>query len=291
MSGNVGFLFGFGPRGEGDRSAPLPPLRVIRDARPRGYIGIITEQPRLRMLNGTALSIRYLDYPPIVSVDPNSPAERAGIGEGDVLLAFNGEDVRDRFINMTRLLEPQHRISITVRRNGEPMDFSVLVARAPATQVERWTEIPTLLSAGTPDDKSARAVDPLRFLVKPLARPEADEGGVSLPAGSPIDTKPLFVFRALDGANVVAGAQVLEVRNEDLARALGGPGGILVLDVAPGPALSSGLRGGDVILAAAGQPVRSIRDLRQRIAERTDQGAIALEIRRAKRVQQLTLRW
>ena len=38
--------------------------------------------------------IQYFAYPSIIAVDPESPAQRAGIVTGDVLIAYNGLDVR-----------------------------------------------------------------------------------------------------------------------------------------------------------------------------------------------------
>ena len=62
------------------------------------------------MENGE-LIIRYLTHPAIVSVEPSSPAERAGLVPSDTLIAYDGEDVRDTDIAITRLLTPNKRVT------------------------------------------------------------------------------------------------------------------------------------------------------------------------------------
>ena len=91
----------------------------------------------------------------------------------------------------------------------------------------------------------------------------------------------------------VAGAQVVAV-TEGLARAIGVRQGVLVT-YAPtsSPAYQSGLRDGDVITRAAGQLLRTVADLRERVAVAADNGehSLALELVRGKRVRKASLRW
>src|SRR5262249_660937 len=74
-------------------------LLRARAARPQGWIGIVADGPRIRHVMRDSEVIRYFTYPSIVSVEPNSPAERAGILAGDTLVAYDRADVRDRDIN------------------------------------------------------------------------------------------------------------------------------------------------------------------------------------------------
>ena len=59
----------------------------------------------------------------------------------------------------------------------------------------------------------------------------------------------------------------------------------------PGPARSSGLRGGDVIVQADGEPVRSISQLRRIVAEHGSERSVDLVIVREKQQRNLTLKW
>src|SRR6185436_8611920 len=74
----------------------------------------------------------FLSYPEISSVDPSSPAQRAGLAAGDTLLAYDGQDVRGAEISMTRLLRPNSKVVIRVRRDGRIKELPVIVAEAPS---------------------------------------------------------------------------------------------------------------------------------------------------------------
>jgi membrane-associated protease RseP (regulator of RpoE activity) len=85
-------------------------------------------------------------------------------------------------------------------------------------------------------------------------------------AGPSQDREPTAVFRPLTpymiGSNMVAGAQVVDLRPE-LARYFGVADGVLIVDVAPGtPAAISGMTPGDVITTLDQVSVRSVEDLR-----------------------------
>jgi membrane-associated protease RseP (regulator of RpoE activity) len=86
------------------------------------------------------------------------------------------------------------------------------------------------------------------------------------------------------------GAQ-LSPLNADLARALGAERGVLVLDVSRrSPAAQSGLRGGDVILAADGQVLLRPSDLLERM-NASGSRELKLEVVRLKKIETVTLRW
>jgi hypothetical protein len=107
--------------------------RLAQTAMAPGWIGIVVSgAPTEVRIENNEMFMRYLTYPEIASVDPSSPAQRAGLYPGDTLMAYNGRDVRREEISMTRLLRPKATVNVRVRRDGKEKELPVVVAEAPA---------------------------------------------------------------------------------------------------------------------------------------------------------------
>jgi serine protease Do len=267
-------------------------MRAAVAAMPKGWIGLNFVAPPIDIVRNGEHLIRYLDYPEILSVEPDSPAQRAGIAEGDLLLAFNGSDVTAREISMTKLLQPDRKVVIRVRRDGADRDFPVVVARAPQVFVRRREDL-----ALPPEPPLAPAVQP-RVGVRVMApsvtvRTPSPPNARALPAPDPAAAPPApgVVFTFDSDLAPIAGARMTTL-NPDLGSALGVKEGVLVISAAQGTvAQASGLRGGDVIVKAGGTPVSTVRDLR-RVLERSGASqAVELQVLRDHRTRTVTLRW
>jgi carboxyl-terminal processing protease len=73
-----------------------------------------------------------------------SPAERAGMEPGDVVVAVNGEDVRDEEVSevVDKIKGPEGtRVELTVSRDGGERNFDLVRAEI-KSQVASWTMIP-----------------------------------------------------------------------------------------------------------------------------------------------------
>jgi len=231
-----------------------------------GWIGINAEAPHERIVRNDSAYIRYFGYPEIVSVEPNSPAERVGIARGDQLIAYDGADLRDHEINLTKLLQPSRRLTVTIRRDGEERQFPVIVARPPARVMER------LELAAPPALVDSMPVRAMVFHTAPMAR--------------------RVLFDGMDPESApVAGAKLTEIRNEELGHIFGVAHGVLVTEVFSDPARASGLRGGDVLVRADGQALTSVSQLRRIVAAHRSDRSVDLEVVRQKRTRPLTLHW
>jgi serine protease Do len=70
--------------------------------------------------------------------------------------------------------------------------------------------------------------------------------------------------------------------------------GVLIASApASSPAAEAGLRDGDVLVRVAGEPVRSVNDVRDRIGRAGDNGerSVVIEYVRERRAGKTTLRW
>ena len=237
-----------------------------------GWIGINAEAPHTRLIvRNDSAYIRYLSYPEVVSVEPNSPAERVGITRGDQLIAYDGADLRDREINLTKLLQPSRRLRVTVRRDGEEREFPVIVGKPPFQVMER-----RLLSvpAGTLDGSAGQVV------VLPPSTPGARVG------------RGMVMFNRLDPESApLAGAQLVWIQGDAWQGIFDVGSGVLVTDVFSDPARASGLKVGDVILRADGQDLTSVAQLRRIVDTHRSDRTVELQLVRQKRARTITLHW
>ncbi len=72
----------------------------------------------------------------IAGVLRGSPAEKAGVKPGDVLLAVEGKPVKDPagMLNLVAALPPGKQAKLEIRRRQAEMELTVEVGRRPAVQ-------------------------------------------------------------------------------------------------------------------------------------------------------------
>ncbi|MEO7714132.1 MAG: PDZ domain-containing protein [Gemmatimonadaceae bacterium] len=288
---------------ERDASAMSDALRQVHAsqfAMPRGWLGIVVSgtarEPRID--NGE-LIIRYLTHPEIVSVEPSSPAERAGLIPSDTLVAYDGRDVADRDISLTRLLRPNARVLVRIRRDGRTKEVPVTIADVPSRfRLRSEANFELRAPRGRMDPPSfPRAVAPMPAMTPRVAAMPPMNAMAPMPpappllAMSPLGPTPAMI--AGYGMSSVAGAQ-LAALTDGLARTVGVERGVLVTQSALGsPAFRSGLSDGDVIVRVAGEAVRTVADVRELVqtAVENGEGSVVLDCVRARKPYRVVLRW
>ncbi|MBC3885919.1 DegQ family serine endoprotease [Undibacterium griseum] len=140
----------------------------------------------------------------VVRIEPGTPAEKAGIQDGDIILKFNGQTIENRndLLRVVGATKPGTKSTITVWRKGSTRDLSIVVAEAEPDKVAQKT------------DKKAKKEQAnfLGLVVADLSdaqKKELPDGGV--------------VIETVDGAAAAAGLQagdvILTLNNADVKNA------------------------------------------------------------------------
>jgi serine protease Do len=139
--------------------------KVMNDLLTKGYVvrswlGVYIQEVEDRVAR--ALDLKSRDGALVTNVVEDSPAEKAGIEEGDVILNFNGINVEDpsHLKNIVSATEPGLRSKIQIVRDGKVRTLHVIVE-------EREDETPQLASG------SGRAND-LGLVVEDITRSNAE---------------------------------------------------------------------------------------------------------------------
>jgi len=297
-----------------------------RSSKPDGYMGI-TFSATMRADAGASGGevFRFAENPTVETVEPGSPAERAGVTKGDEILLIGGQPVVGRDVLFTRLQRPGSRLPIRIRRDGDTRDVTLIVgeplksvdnscpfldARIMAAFGDPFTVATPMPPLGIvrvgPRNGVVIARSPAPPTPETPAPTRAPGGSVSAAPPAPIvpsvplpppaqtwvrGSEPVFTFTGTPAAPmVIAGATIIRT-NADLRETFGVKSGVLVLDVARGsPAYNSGLRGGDIIVSAGRGAVTSPLSI-QRAIEVADGSEVPLKIIRKKKEHTLVLRW
>lgn len=239
-------------------------VEIVRRIGGRAYLGVTLEDT-----SGAERGAR------VKQVVKGSPAEKAGIKDGDVIARFDGENVRGAS-QLARLVSetPEGRaVAVEVRRGG-------------ATQ-----KLEATLAAGRPAPLLEFG-DDLAFIPESPDLPEAPRA----PRAPRAPAMPRFDFRwhqdDLPGMMLGGGGgprklgiqyQAIEGQLAKYFK-LSGDEGILVTSVEEGgPAGKAGLRAGDVILQLGGKAIEDSRDLRKALDAGEPGSEVAVQVLREGR--------
>jgi serine protease Do len=229
-----------------------------------GWLGVETEgidADRAKQLKLPEMRGVYLS-----EVEEDSPAAKAGLRKGDVVLEFNGEHVEGtvQFRRLIREIPAGHTIQISVWRDGRSQSIGV-----------------TLGSAA--DSGSWDVMNPMPTVAPmPPVTPRAPRA---------------FSF-SMPNFEIYAGAPAptIGISAEDLSGQLGdyfgAPDGegVLITEVESGtPAEKAGLKAGDVVTKVAGERVRNLGEMRDRLRDKRDDKTVQITVLRKGSEQTLTV--
>ncbi len=282
--------------------------------RPAGWLGVSTVDVSDLRLTPAGRVVRYCAYPIVVSVEPGSPADRAGLASGDTIVAYAGRDLlRSGEIVLDELLVPGETVRVTVRRDGRTLVKPVLIGQRPVSAIFRSVPLgrpgEQVRVYRTPDGETVVS-ERFETTLRVRSRPRPATVTATVTASAPLPPAPPLPPRdhvapaapgalpavpfviGYGGPSVVVGAQVVAA-DDDLREALGADArGVAVLKVLPGtPAAAAGLRSGDVIVRAGGQEVLTPNALHRAVLRGAEGRVLVLRVDRKGKEKDVTLKW
>jgi serine protease Do len=117
-----------GHSGEENRSKATV---MFADNKERGYLGISVDDVTPKLARRKNLKVEEGVY--VQSVEEGSPAETAGIKEGDVIVEFDGKKISDNndLISEVRKTKPGTEVSIAVNRDGDKKTVKATIDKSP----------------------------------------------------------------------------------------------------------------------------------------------------------------
>lgn len=215
-----------------------------------GYLGVQTEEVTRENLG--KFNLRDVRGVGVAKVQEGSPAQAAGIQDGDVIVKVNGDDITSAR-KLTRLISeisPDHTARLTVLRNGSEREINVTLGKRPAPNFgEGFFSFPQVFEKfDMPELKNLPRME--SFPVVP---------------GTP-DTPHVFSF----GTHRQIGVGVTPLTKQ-LSDHFGVTNGALVNSVNENsPAAKAGLKAGDIITEIDGKAVKGQLDLIRTIGEKKE---------------------
>lgn len=245
------------------------------------YLGIQTKE--VTKDNFSKFGLRDVRGVAVEKVLENSPAAAAGLQAGDVIVRVDNEEITS-VRKLTRLIgevAPDHRVALTVLRNGSEQNISATLGKRPGPQFGNGS-----FDFGMPLNKVQ--IEKLRDLpeLKDLdILKTLPEGGAQV-FGAPNAPEKMFTWRAGSGRQIGVGITPL---TKQLASHFNVDGGVMISEVREGsPASKAGLKAGDIIVEAEGKPLKGEFDLIRTIGEKKD-GDVTLTIVRDGRRQNISV--
>ncbi len=248
------------------------------------FLGVHVEEVTRENMSGYGLSGDPRGVA-VTRVVKGGPAERAGLREKDVIVRFDGEEVSS-VRKLNRLIDesaPEHNARLTVRRGGAEQELTVKLGKR-ENFVQAFEGFGASPLAGgmflrrgdelrAQGEEMRHKGDELRRHLEELRREHPGGGGVySLAFGA--------------GRRIGVSTSAL---GKQLADFFGVSNGVLINSVEENsPAAKAGLRAGDVVTEAEGEPLKESGDL-SRLINRKEEGEVTLTIMRDKQRRTIKL--
>ena len=250
----AGFLLLIAPGAHAQGMALAPDEVAFQVMTPRSFLGVGVveiDEARSRVLN-----LKEERGVEISRVESESPAEKAGLQTGDVVLTYNGQKVigGEQFARLVRETPAGRTVTVEISRAGKSMSVPVTIGL-----------------------RKAGILTPLPSTGFEIVTPEFLGF-----AGAPDIPKPVMCW-----SNSSLGVEG-ETLEGQLADYFGVKEGVLVRSVASNsPAAKAGMRAGDVITRVDGQSISSPREITSILRNKKLDTTLSVQLVRSRK--ELTL--
>jgi serine protease Do len=230
-------------------------------------------------------------------VEKDSPAEKAGLKSGDVIIEFNGTHVEGvtQFRRLVRETPPGHSVAIVVSRDGKSQTLNATLS----TMSDQFQHLRINLGDRMRDftvnlapQQNWNWEGPATPQIAPMPARPAVPAMPTTPPGAYAFTTPDGAYAYGFGNGVGSGIGIgmgmtpsIGIRGENLDGQLGtyfgAPDGegVLVREVQSGsPAEKAGLKAGDVITKVAGDRVKTLGELQSKLREKREDKTVQVTV-------------
>ncbi len=237
-------------------SAQMNHMYVVKSGASRGWLGVTIQDITPRIKEKSNLTVTSGAY--VADVEEGSPADDAGIQEGDVIVKFDGKEIDDsnELTKAVRKAKPKSDAVVEIIRKGEHKNLTVKVGKD-------------------------RFPDAFSYSL-------GDRGFPSMPK-MPKIPRMRFNFRTFSQSEY--NGMAVEELTKQLAEYFEVPGrhGLLVVEVEKGSdAEKAGVKAGDVITKVNSSSVSDMNDLRDEF-DQAEGKEMAIQILRKGKTIDLTL--
>ncbi len=211
----------------------------------------------------------------VTAVVANSPAKQAGLQKGDVIVRFDGEEIKSvtKLMRMIEEVAPDQKSKLTIVRGGNEQEIIVTMGKRPIPQDYGSSNLPSpsfgsgVLVPGRP----------------PLP---SDFQGYNIPNSS---NDAIPAERNASGRRLGVRVSLLTPQLGDYFGAPAGYGVLIHQVDEDGNSARAGLKAGDVIFEVDGETIASPRDL-TRILNKKTEGEYVVTILRNKQRQTIRVK-
>ena len=201
----------------------------------RGWLGVSVRDITPQMAK--AYGVEGTNGAMINDVFKGDPADKAGIKRGDVVVALNGEKVKDAnsFVQKVRTLAPNSTAKLQVVRKGKKMNFSVKLAErnstgdgSVASAPEKEEEAPKTSGSEALREFGINEVSPVNDALRKKYRIDSDSEGLVI---VDIDKdSPAYYDEGVREGDLIVELNGQEVRSSaDMAKAVGSDDSVVLM--------------------------------------------------------------